>query len=44
MKWNVILTLIIGGFITYTVYKTSKIYSLITGILTLLLAYYFFKK
>jgi len=44
MKWSVILILIIGGLITYTLHKTSKIYSLITGILTILLAYYFWKK
>mgnify|MGYP000988916162 CR=1 FL=1 len=44
MKWDVILTLVIGGFITYFVYKTSRIYSLVTGIATLLLAYYFLKR
>ncbi len=44
MKWSVAITLIAGAFITYMLYKTQRIYSYLAGILTLLLAYYFYRR
>lgn len=41
-KW--VLSLVIGGLVTWFLWKTQRLWAYIAGVITLLATYYFYKK